>query len=165
MPPKDPFQPLDDASRALAHTLIAQATSGALAVLNPDTGAPSVTRVAVATDAQGRPVSLISGLASHTPALQADPRCSLMLGDPPAKGDPMAFPRLMLDCRALFVARTDPAFPALRDHVLSQRPKSKLYIDLPDFRFVRFQVLSATLNGGFGKAVRLTAGDLASEQA
>lgn len=160
MPPKDPFQPLDDTSRALAHKLIAEAKSGALAVLNPETGVPSVTRVAMASDPQGTPISLVSAMATHTPALMADPRCSLMLGDPPAKGDPMAFPRLMLTCQARFMARTDPDFPTLRDHFLDQRPKSKIYIDLPDFQFVLFDVLSAMLNGGFGKAFKLSADDV-----
>lgn len=158
---KDPFQPLDDTSRALAHRLITEAKSGALAVLDPETGAPSVTRVAMAADPQGTPISLMSGMATHLPALQADPRCSLLLGDPPAKGDPMAFPRLMLTCTAQFIERTDPGFAALRDHFLAQRPKSKIYIDLPDFRFARFAVQSAMLNGGFGKAFRLSSADIA----
>jgi hypothetical protein len=160
MPEKDPFQPLDADSRALARQLIDTATSGALATTNPETGAPNVTRIAIGTDTDGTPVTLISGLASHTPALRADPRCALMLGEPPEKGDPLAFPRLMLDCRAAFIERTDPAFAPLRDHFLAQRPKSKLYIDLPDFAFARLEIDRATLNGGFGKAFRLAAADL-----
>ena len=154
MTQKDPFQPLDDNARALARRLIDQARFGALAVISPDTGAPSVTRIAVATDPDGAPLTLISTLASHTGALQADPRCSLLLGEPGPRGDPLTHPRLTLDCTAHI---TDKA--PLRDHYLAQHPKAKLYIDSSDFLMVRLDIQSALLNGGFGKAFRMTATD------
>lgn len=154
MTQKDPFQPLDDNARALARRLIDQARFGALAVISPDTGAPSVTRIAVATDPDGAPLTLISTLASHTGALQADPRCSLLLGEPGPRGDPLTHPRLTLDCTAHI---TDKA--PLRDHYLAQHPKAKLYIDFSDFLMVRLDIQSALLNGGFGKAFRMTATD------
>ncbi|MEQ9695084.1 pyridoxamine 5'-phosphate oxidase family protein [Shimia sp. SDUM112013] len=159
MPEIDPFQTPDDAARALARRLIDDATYGALAVLTPE-GTPSVTRIAVATDKDGTPVTLISTLSTHTPALLVDPRCSLLLGEPEDKGDPLTHPRITLDCRAVFLDRGTPGHTNLRAHYLAQRPKAKLYVDFGDFRFVRLELQTAMLNGGFGKAFRLTAADL-----
>ena len=50
---------------------------------------------------------------------------------------------------------------ALRAHYLATHPKAKLYIDFADFNFVGFEVEAGHLNGGFGKAFRLTPADLA----
>ena len=157
----DPIRPTDDDARALARQLIDDARFGALAVIDPESGAPSVTRVAVGTDPKGNPVTLISTLSSHTVALQANPRCSLLLGEPEGKGDPLTHPRITLYCTAKFLQRDSTAHAALRTHYLTSHPKAKLYIDFADFSFVRFEVNGARLNGGFGKAFRLTAADVA----
>ena len=61
---------------------------------------------------------------------------------------------------ATFITRNDTAFTELRDHYLITHPKAKLYIDFADFNFVAFDIQSADLNGGFGKAFHLTASDL-----
>ena len=65
-----------------------------------ETGAPLASRVGVATDIDGAPLILVSMLSAHTPAILADPRCSLLVGEP-GKGDPLAHPRLTLICRAV----------------------------------------------------------------
>ena len=158
-----PVHPADDAARALARRLIDTARFGALAVTDPDTGAPTVSRIAIATDAAGRPVTLISDLSAHTAALRGAPRCALLLGEPGAKGDPLTHPRITLDCTARFPARGSAEETALRARYLAARPKAKLYADFADFSFVLFEPASARLNGGFGKAYRLTAADLARE--
>ena len=155
MTKKDPVQPLDSEAREMADRLLREATFGALAVIDPETGAPSVTRVALGTDHNGDPVSLISRLATHFAAIEADDRCALLIGEPGDKGDPLAHPRMTLYCTATFVHKEDPEHSALRDHYLSTHPKSKLYIDFPDFSFVRFTINGGLLNGGFGKAFRL----------
>jgi putative heme iron utilization protein len=153
--PQDPFRPTDDAARALARGLIADATSAALGVIDPATGAPSVTRIALVPGPDGVPLTLISTLSPHTAALAAHPACSLLVGEPGPKGDPLTHPRLTVQALA------EPADKAaLRDHVLALRPKTTLYYDFADFRLVRFRPLSALLNGGFGKAYRLDPGDL-----
>ncbi len=160
MPQPDPFRPVDAAARAMVQSLLANADHAALAVLQPGTTLPSVTRIGLATDDQGRPVTLISTLADHTKALQAEPACALLIGEPENKGDPLTHPRLTLHCRADFVPRDGPGHAGLRGHYLSLRPKAKLYIDFADFGFVRFAVRDGMLNGGFGKAWRLTGQDL-----
>lgn len=157
---RPPLRPTDDEARALARRLIDTARHGALGVLDPATGAPVVTRIAVVPGPDGAPLTLVSDLALHTRALRADPRASLLVGEPGPRGDPLAHPRLTLAVRAVFVAPDDPARPALRDHVLARQPKAKLYIDFPDFHLVRLRVLSAALNGGFGRAFALTPEDL-----
>jgi len=63
------------------------------------------------------------------------------------------------------VDRADPGHAALRDQWLATHPKAKLYVDFGDFGFVRLRPLSAFLNGGFGRAMRLTPDDLISPRA
>ena len=163
MPEKrpDPIRPADDAARALARDILAGARHGALGVLDPASGAPQVTRIALARGPDGLPLTLISALSGHTAGLRADPRCSLLLGEPGPRGDPLTHPRLTLNCVAGFVARDSADHAALRALYLSQNPKAGLYIDFGDFTLVRLPVTDAFLNGGFGKAWRLTAADLA----
>lgn len=150
----DPIRPTDDEARALARGLIAAARFGALGVIDPETGAPMVTRVAVGQD-RGLPLLLISTLSAHTRAIEADPACSLLVGEPGPKGDPLTHPRLTLQGRAL---PADKA--ALRAGWLAAQPKSALYYDFADFRMLRVAVTAAFLNGGFGRAFRLTPEDL-----
>lgn len=158
MTQRDPFHPVDDAARALARDLLDTATFAALGVI--EAGHPAVTRIAMATTPDGAPLSLISDLSSHTAALDANPACSLLVGEPGGKGDPLTHPRLTLQATARFVARDSADHTDLRAHYLSQRPKAQLYIDFADFRLVRFDVRTALLNGGFGKAYKLSPADL-----
>lgn len=158
--PKDPIRTTDAEARALARDLIDSARFGALAVLDPDSGGPMVSRIAVATTETGGPMSLISDLSHHTRALRANPDCALLLGEPGPKGDPLTHPRISLQCSTRFVRQGDPAHPALRARYLARQPKAQLYIDFADFSFALFDVRHALLNGGFGKAYRLTPEDL-----
>ena len=119
-----------------------------------------VSRVAVGTDQSGGAISLVSELSHHTKALRDDPRCSLLVGEPGPKGDPLTHPRLTLNCTARFIWHSGPEFGDSDHAVLQTHPKSKLYIDFADFHFVRFDVLEGQLNGGFGKAFTLTPQDL-----
>jgi putative heme iron utilization protein len=154
-----PIRPTDAGARDLAHRLMAQARFGALAVLHPDSGMPHVTRIAVGSDAAGAPLTLISSLSLHTRALQAQPRACLLLGEPGPRGDPLTHPRLSLDIEAAPVPR-GPDHDRLRALWLRRHPKARLYIDFADFAFVRLLPLGAALNGGFGRAYQLSAGDL-----
>jgi putative heme iron utilization protein len=156
----DPVQPADDAARAQAHDLLAGARFGALAFTDPETGTPGISRIAVGLDAAGGPVTLISSLSSHHAALRHSPLAALMVGEPGPKGDPLTHPRLMIRVEAQFLGRSDPDHAALRDQWLATHPKAKLYVDFGDFGFVRLLPLSAFLNGGFGRAVRLAPDDL-----
>ena len=137
----------------------AEARHGALAVLEPGSGWPMASRVALALDADGAPIILISGLSAHTPALEADGRCTLLAGEPGA-GDPLAHPRLTLFATARKLARDSPEGQRARERYLQAQPKAALYADFGDFAFWRLEPARASLNGGFGKAFALTAADL-----
>ena len=156
----NPIRPTDDEARALARSLMDQARFAALAVISPESQAPTVTRIGFGTGDDGAPVTLISNLSAHTRALQANPACSLLIGEPGDKGDPLTHPRLTLDATASFVPRDAPAHAALRDSWLAQHPKAKLYVDFADFGFVRFAPRTAFLNAVFGNACRLAPRDL-----
>lgn len=161
-PMDDPYRPLDVEGSSTAAALLFRARHGALAVLLDD-GAPMVTRVACSWDAgrsgDTRPAALIlvSTLSAHTGAAMARPQTSLLVGEPGAKGDPLTHPRLTL------LTKAEPASkPALRGLWLNDHPKAALYIDFTDFMLLRLVVAAAHLNGGFGKAYRLTSADLAA---
>ena len=143
----------------LAKTLLRTARSGTIATIAPDTGWPIATRVGVSTDFDGAPVILISGLAAHTKALRADPRCSLLLGNP-GKGDPLAHPRVTLACEAREIERDSAAHKLVEARYLAHQRKAELYAGLGDFRYFRLEPQSASLNGGFGRAYDLSRGDI-----
>jgi putative heme iron utilization protein len=148
----DRFLPPDDAARALAHRLMAEARHGALATLRE--GRPFVTRIALAPDG-GNFLTLISDLAPHTGALRADPEASLLIGEP-GRGDPLAHPRITVSVRAAFLDKTGEAV----ETYLAAQPKAQLYFGFGDFHLVRLAAGDALLNGGFGKAHKLERADL-----
>jgi len=158
---KSPIRPTDEDARALARELIDAARFAALAYTDKTNGAPMISRVALVAGPEGAPLSLISDLSHHSAALQQNPVCSLLIGEPTGKGDPLTHPRLSLQATARFVRHGDAEYPALAKAFLVKQPKAKLYIGFADFALVRFTPLGANLNGGFGKAYVLTAEDLA----
>ncbi len=157
--PKDVIRETDAEAIRQAKTLVRCARFGALAALDPDGGAPLASRVGVATDADGTPLILVSGLSAHTRAILADPRCSLLLGEP-GKGDPLAHPRITLACRAVRLEADTPERARAERRYLNRNPKAKLYVGLADFAFFRLEIERASLNGGFGKAYLLSRDDI-----
>jgi hypothetical protein len=91
--------------------------------------------------------------------LERDPRCSILLAQG-GKGDPLAHPRLTVVGEA---ARS--AEPRVRERFLARHPKARLYAGFADFSFWRVTPQGGHLNGGFARAMSLTAGDLATELA
>ena len=156
--PTDPVRPTDDEARALARSIVAAARFGALGVTDPETGAPMVTRIAVVPGPDGIPLTLISSLSTHTAALDANPACSLLVGEPGPKGDPLTHPRLTI--QAIAEVQDKAAFKA---HYLAHYPKAQIYYDFGDFRLVRLRPVAGFLNGGFGKAYRLGPEDIRAE--
>jgi len=138
-----------------ARALLAHARHGALASLLPPDGQPLASRVALALLPDGAPLILVSGLSPHSAALRSDPRCSLLVGDV-GKGDPLAHPRVSLQCHAVELPRDE----ALRARFLAAHPKAELYIDLPDFTCFRLSPDAATYIAGFGRAYHLAGTDL-----
>jgi putative heme iron utilization protein len=149
----------DDEARTLARVLLRGARYGSLAVLDPETAFPFASRVLLGTDVDGVPVILVSALSAHTRALDADPRASLLTGEP-GDGDPLAYPRLTTQCIAEPVDRESAVHERIRTRFLDRHAKAKLYIDFADFRFFRLVPQSASLNGGFGRAYLLDGAEL-----
>lgn len=149
----------DDEARSQARILLRACRSAALAVVEPDTeGFPMVSRVLVGTDVDAVPVILVSALSAHTRALLADPRASLLAGEP-GKGDPLAHARLTVQCQAEQVDRASDAHARIRARFIRRHPKAQLYVDFPDFSFFRLVPLRAAMNGGFGRAYLLDGSD------
>ena len=155
----NPIRKTTEKARRQAKSLIRSARYGALAVLDPQTGAPYVSRVATATDINGAPIILISTLSAHTGALAADSRCALLLGEPGA-GDPLAHPRITVSCTARTLQRGEEERERAAARYLRRHPDAELYADFGDFSFVRLEPVFAAMNAGFGKAYELTAGDV-----
>ena len=158
---KSPIRPTDDEARLLARDLIESARFAGLAYIDKVDGTPMISRVALVVGPNGAPLSLISDLSHHSAALQHDPICALLIGEPKGKGDPLTHPRLSMRATAQFVRHGEAEHASLAEAFLSKQPKAKLYIGFADFALVRFTPVSARLNGGFGKADVLNAEDLA----
>jgi putative heme iron utilization protein len=156
---KNVIQETDEEGVRLARKLLRTARYGALASLEPGTGAPFASRVAVATEVAGDPIVLVSQLSEHTGFILADPRCSLLLGEP-GSGDPLAYARVTLMCRAERLERGTPECDEAGRRYLNRHPKAKLYAGFKDFSFFRLKIERSSLNGGFAKAYRLTRGDI-----
>jgi putative heme iron utilization protein len=156
--PFDPVQSANDSARETARHLLQEARFGTLATLQ-ENGYPFASLVTFALDGGQTPFLLVSRLSDHTKHLLVDPRCSLLAGEP-GRGDPLAHPRITLQCSASIIDATSDETLRLRDLFLARHPKAALYIDFPDFLYIRLTVIEASLNGGFGKAFRLDSDDL-----
>ena len=108
-------------------------------------GYPFATAVPFVTDAQHRPVLLISRLAEHTQNLAADPRASIMVSRQLGGGE-MA--------RVTLVGEVVPiaADPLLTARYLRFHPAAELFLQLGDFGFHRFEPQRIRIVGGFGQA-------------
>lgn len=134
----------------LAKTLLRSIRAGTLATL-AEGGAPFATLTSVATDIDGAPLILISGLSHHTRHITADSRCSLLLAQT-GKGDPLAHPRLTVAAVARRIERDTDECARIRRRFLSRHPKAEMYADFGDFAFWRLEPTHFYLNGGFARA-------------
>lgn len=152
-PPED-FNPVSVAKQLLRTT-----RAGALATIDRNTGYPFSSLINVATDVDGSPLILVSRLSTHTANIETDPRASVLLAAT-GKGDPLAHPRLTVLGTFANVGRNTPEGARVQRRFLSRHSKSRLYAGFGDFTFWRLHVVSAHLNGGFGRAADLTASDI-----
>jgi heme iron utilization protein len=146
----EPINPTDDTARVLVRQLLADVRYASLAVLHPETKSPYVARVGLIWDGAAA-LTLVSTLSTHTQALLVHPACAVLVGEPGDKGDPLTHPRLTLSAMAEQVDKV-----AHKDAWLAAVPKAKLYYDFTDFLMFRLIPAGIDLNGGFGKAFRLS---------
>ncbi len=156
--PFDPVQSANESARETTRQLLREARFGTLATIN-ENGYPFASLVTFALDRAQTPFLLVSRLSGHTKHLLADPRCSLLVGEP-GKGDPLAHARITIQCSASIIDRASDENIILRTLFIARHPKAALYIDFPDFLYIRLTMMEASLNGGFGKAFRLKSDDL-----
>lgn len=152
------FAPVDEARRLLRTCRVVS-----LGTIDRNTGHPVTTLATMATDMDGAPIILISGLSSHTANLAADPRASALISTA-GKGDPLAHPRLTV-LGSFKRIEDDETRGRARRRFLARHPKSALYADFGDFAFWRMAVASGHLNGGFARAADLKGAELVDDLA
>jgi heme iron utilization protein len=103
---------------------------------------------------------LLSDLSEHTRHLRVEPRCSVLVAGPQEGPNPQTTPRVTV---------TGPAErlvdAGLKARYLALHPYAALYADFADFSLWRIRPLAALYVGGFGRAARLRAADLAPDPA
>jgi heme iron utilization protein len=137
-----------------ARTLLRAARVGTLATATD--GQPFASLVTPATAPDLSLLLLLSDLSEHTRHLRVEPRCSVMVTGSPEGPNPQTTPRITVTGQAERL--TDAA---LRARYLALHPYATLYADFTDFSLWRIRPLGGLLVGGFGRAARLRAADLA----
>ena len=103
---------------------------------------------------------LLSDLSEHTRHLRAEPRCSVLVTGPPVGANPQTAPRASVTGLAERIVDV-----ALKARYLAVHPYAAIYADFGDFSLWRIQPLGGLYVGGFARAARLRAADLAPEPA
>lgn len=151
----------DDMPRSVRDLLRGLDRAALASALPGETGAwPYASLVLAAVDHDLSPLLLLSDLAEHTKAIQADSRVSLLFDGTAGLDQPLTGPRVTVLGRAERTAddRTKARF-------LARHPDAALYAGFKDFHFYRVSVERTHLVGGFGKIRWIDRTDLAAPQA
>lgn len=144
----------------MTRRIIRSAVTASLGTLTLE-GAPFVTFVTVATDIDGAPLVLLSGLAAHTRHLARDGRASLLMQAPAGEGDdPLAGARATINGRFQRIARDDADYARLFKRFLIRHPEAEGYAGFGDFSIHRMRMEGVHLVAGFGRIARLAASDV-----
>jgi putative heme iron utilization protein len=139
-----------------ARRLLRAARAGTLATSAK--GQPFASLVTPACMPDGSLLLLLSRLAEHTRHLMADPRCSIMVTGAAETANPQTTPRVTVTGMAEIV--TDAPMKA---RYLAVHPYATLYADFGDFATWSIKPQAGILVGGFARAFRLKAADLAPD--
>ena len=139
-----------------ARQLLRAARGGTLATSAK--GQPFASLVTPACMPDGSLLLLLSRLAEHTRHLAADPRCSIMVTGAAETANPQTTPRVTVTGMAEVVVD-----PALKARYLAIHPYASLYADFGDFATWRIAPAAGVLVGGFARAFRLKAAELAPD--
>lgn len=150
--------PADVSPARQARLLVRAGRSGCLAT--SASGHPFASLVTPACMPDGSLLLLLSRLAEHTKHLRADPRCSVMLSGVATSVNPQTTPRVTVTGAAEIVDD-----PALKARFLAVHPYASLYADFGDFATWRITLVAGLLVGGFARAFRFLAPDLAPDRA
>ena len=125
-------------------------------MLDPQSGAPLASRVAVATDLDGTPLILVSSLSEHTGGARSPTRAARCCSASQARAIRWRIRASAYAAGPRGCERGTPEQARAERRYLNRHPKAKLYAGFGDFAFFRLAVERASLNGGFGKAYHLT---------
>lgn len=143
------------AAAALARELVRTAWKASLGTVERTGGYPYASLVAVATQPDGAPLLLLSGLAEHTKNIEADQRASVLIDGTSAGRAALTGARVTLVGRIRAAEQ-----PAARRRYLARHPDAAGFIGFADFKLYRLEIEWAHLVAGFGRIVRLDAGDV-----
>jgi heme iron utilization protein len=141
-----------------ARRLLRAARAGTLA--SAADGQPFASLVTPACSPDLSLLLLLSDLSGHTRHLRADPRCSVLVSGTPDGANPQTAPRVTVTGLAERIVDT-----ALKARYIAVHPYAAQYADFGDFALWRIPPLGGLYVGGFARAARLRAADLAPEPA
>lgn len=134
----------------------------ALATLHD--GRPFASMVPFAATTVGgrlRLVVHVSGLASHTRDMRADPEVCLLITAAESAGvPPQALPRVSIPAVAEFVPADAPEHAALKAAYLEKFPEAEPLFGFADFAVVALAPTSARFVAGFARAMTLSVATL-----
>lgn len=148
----------DDVPTWAARKLLRAARSGTLAT--SAAGQPFASLVTPACAPDLAILLLLSELAEHTRHLRADPRCSVLACGVADGVNPQTTPRVSVTGVAEPVADA-----ALKARFLRVHPYAASYADFADFALWRVCPMGGLYVGGFARAARLRAAELAPDAA
>lgn len=126
-------------------------------------GQPFVSLVTPATAPDLAALLWISTLSEHTRHLAAEPRCALLFTGAAEGPNPQTAPRITVTGLAEPVPAAE--VPALKARWLARHPYAAIYSDFADFALWRIRPQAALYVGGFARALRLRAAQLAPDPA
>ncbi len=144
-----------------AVALIRGANSASLATSAQ--GQPFASLVTPAPAPDLSPLLWLSTLSAHTRQLVADPRCALMFTGKAEGPNPQTAPRVTVTGLAERVP--DEGVAPLKARWLARHPYAALYADFADFGLWRVRIGAALHVGGFARAERIRASELAPDPA
>lgn len=126
-------------------------------------GQPFASLVTPAPAPDLSPLMWLSTLSEHTRHLLADPRCALLFAGVAADANPQTAPRATVTGLAERVPEDET--PALKARWLARHPYAALYAGFADFALWRVRIGGALQVGGFARAERIRAAELAPDPA
>lgn len=142
-----------------ARTLIRGAAAATLA--SAAGGQPFASLVTPAPAPDLSPLLWLSTLSEHTRHLAAEPRCALLFTGAPEGPNPQTAPRVTVIGLAELVPEAEVA--PLKARWLARHPYAALYADFADFGLWRIRIGAALHVGGFARAERIRAAELAPD--
>lgn len=124
-------------------------------------GQPFASLVTPAPAPDLSPLLWLSTLSAHTRQLAAEPRCALLFTGTTEGPNPQTAPRVTVTGLAERVAGAE--VPALKARWLARHPYAALYADFADFGLWRVRIGGALQVGGFARAERIKASELAPD--